>query len=87
MALGTNLLNAYQKAYQCDATSAFGGIIALNGAVDETLMRTILDQQFVEVLIATEFHPAALSLAKAKENLRLLTYTPLQQASAQNFNY
>ena len=70
--LGVDLNEAYQKAYQCDPESSFGGIIAFNNIVDDTLMQTILNQQFVEVIIAPTFSQAALNVAKHKTNLRLL---------------
>tara|TARA_R110002110_G_scaffold65206_1_gene179875 strand:+ start:22017 stop:23597 length:1581 start_codon:yes stop_codon:yes gene_type:complete len=82
VAQAEDLSRAYTKAYQCDPQSAFGGIIAFNRTVDAPLMETILSQQFVEVMIAPEFEPAALELAKNKPNCRLMQYKQ-EQASSQ----
>lgn len=74
VALAKDAMTAYQKAYACDPTSAFGGIIAFNQTVDQTLMDTILKQQFVEIIIAPQFTETALQSAKAKPNCRLIQY-------------
>lgn len=76
VAIGANGLEAYEKAYACDPTSAFGGIIAFNQEVDEKLIKAIFDKQFVEVMIAPAFSPKALEIAKQKENCRVLQYHP-----------
>lgn len=73
VALGTTLLDAYQKAYAGDPSSAFGGIIAFNRPLDEETVHTILAQQFVEVLLAPSFTPEALATAKKKPNIRLIS--------------
>lgn len=71
VALGADAAQAYGKAFQTDPTSAFGGIIAFNCAVDEAAALHI-SKQFVEVLIAPDFTPEALVLFKSKVNVRLL---------------
>ena len=71
VALGTDALRAYRKAWQTDPTSAFGGIIAFNCAVDGAAAELIA-QQFVEVLLAPAFSPEALAVFQAKANVRLL---------------
>ena len=71
VALGANALDAYNKAWQTDPTSAFGGIIAVNCTVDGTAAQRIA-QQFVEVLLAPAFSPEALAVFQAKANVRLL---------------
>lgn len=63
---------AYELAYATDPTSAFGGIIAFNRTVDGALMKSILDRQFVEVLIAPDYDDAALAVAAKKANVRVL---------------
>lgn len=63
---------AYELAYGTDPTSAFGGIIAFNRTLDAATAKTILDRQFVEVLIAPDYEPAALEYAKKKANVRVL---------------
>jgi phosphoribosylaminoimidazolecarboxamide formyltransferase / IMP cyclohydrolase len=71
VAVGAGALQAYEKAFQTDPTSAFGGIIAFNGPLDGPAAQAI-SRQFVEVLIATEFTPDALEVFRAKANVRLL---------------
>lgn len=67
-----SLLQAYNLAYQTDPTSAFGGIIAFNQEVDEETAATIVQRQFVEVLIAPSFTADALKAVAAKPNVRVL---------------
>ena len=69
---------AYEAAYQTDPVSAFGGIIAFNRSVSGTLAQKIINQQFVEVLIAPEFAPDALETLRAKPKLRVLEAGQLQ---------
>jgi len=71
VAVGANAVDAYRKAWTTDPTSAFGGIIAFNCAVDGAAAEAI-SQQFVEVLLAPAFSPEALSVFQTKANVRLL---------------
>ncbi len=71
VALGCTALQAYQKAFQTDPTSAFGGIIAFNVPVDGAAAEAV-SKQFVEVLLAPAFTPEALAVFKAKANVRVL---------------
>jgi phosphoribosylaminoimidazolecarboxamide formyltransferase/IMP cyclohydrolase len=71
VAVGANALECYNKAFQTDPTSAFGGIIALNRTVDATAAQQI-SKQFVEVLMAPSYSPEALDIFKAKANVRVL---------------
>ncbi|MEO0315888.1 MAG: bifunctional phosphoribosylaminoimidazolecarboxamide formyltransferase/IMP cyclohydrolase [Pseudomonadota bacterium] len=79
VALGADAAEAYAKAFQTDPTSAFGGIIAFNVAVDGKAAEAIA-KQFVEVLIAPAFSDDARKLFAAKQNVRLLEI-PLGHAS------
>ncbi|MBK9363135.1 MAG: bifunctional phosphoribosylaminoimidazolecarboxamide formyltransferase/IMP cyclohydrolase [Rubrivivax sp.] len=73
VAVGGTLVEAYQKAWQTDPTSAYGGIVALNRPLDEATARQIGDnRQFVEVLIAPAITPEARAIFAAKHNVRLL---------------
>lgn len=65
-------LEAYEKAYLTDPTSAFGGIIAFNRALDAETARTIVERQFVEVVLAPTIDDAALVVFSAKPNVRVL---------------
>ena len=72
VAVSDTLYSAYELAYATDPTSAFGGIIAFNGVLDEETAAEIVRRQFVEVIIAPKISPAAkLALAK-KQNVRVL---------------
>lgn len=72
VAYGKSLLEAYERAYQTDPESAFGGIIAFNGELDAETARTIVERQFVEVIIAPSVSAAAVEVVAAKKNVRLL---------------
>jgi phosphoribosylaminoimidazolecarboxamide formyltransferase / IMP cyclohydrolase len=63
---------AYDLAFSTDPTSAFGGIIAFNRDVDECLARTMIDRQFLEVIIAPAFSDDALKAFTEKPNVRVL---------------
>jgi phosphoribosylaminoimidazolecarboxamide formyltransferase/IMP cyclohydrolase len=63
---------AYEKAYATDPTSAFGGIIAFNTAVDSGIAETIIDRQFLEVIVAPEYSLEALDIFSRKPNVRVL---------------
>lgn len=79
VAKAATLAEAYQKAYACDPTSAFGGIIALNDVVTESLAQTILTQQFVEVILAPSFEKNALTVLQQKPNIRCLQVALCEQ--------
>jgi phosphoribosylaminoimidazolecarboxamide formyltransferase/IMP cyclohydrolase len=70
-ARGATFLDAYRAAYDCDRTSAFGGIVALNGTLDEETAAAIAEI-FTEVVIAPAVTEAAAQVFAAKKNLRLL---------------
>lgn len=67
---------AYARAFETDPTSAFGGIIAFNTPLDTATAVSILERQFVEVLIAPGFEPGALQAAQRKANVRVLRIPP-----------
>ncbi len=72
VALGSTLLEAYNRAYQTDPESAFGGIIAFNRMLDADTARAIIDRQFVEVIIAPHISDEATKVISSKKNVRLL---------------
>ena len=72
VAVAANLADAYDRAYATDPTSAYGGIIAFNRALDGTTLERVLDRQFVEVVLAPELEAAAVDVARRKKNVRLL---------------
>ncbi|NDW45921.1 bifunctional phosphoribosylaminoimidazolecarboxamide formyltransferase/IMP cyclohydrolase [Ruegeria sp. PrR005] len=71
VALGATLSEAYQKAFDCDRTSAFGGIVALNQPLDAETAGKIVEI-FTEVVIAPGASDEAIAVFAAKKNLRLL---------------
>ncbi|MDR3213755.1 MAG: bifunctional phosphoribosylaminoimidazolecarboxamide formyltransferase/IMP cyclohydrolase [Azoarcus sp.] len=72
-AIASSLSAAYEKAFQTDSSSAFGGIIAFNDKVDADVVEAMsAHKHFVEVLIAPAFTDAAKVLLAAKQNLRVL---------------
>ncbi|MSQ98066.1 MAG: bifunctional phosphoribosylaminoimidazolecarboxamide formyltransferase/IMP cyclohydrolase [Xanthomonadales bacterium] len=76
VAVAETLLAAYDQAYATDPTSAFGGIIAFNAAVDAATAETLLARQFVEVLLAPGFSSEALQVLARKQNVRVLCVAP-----------
>jgi phosphoribosylaminoimidazolecarboxamide formyltransferase/IMP cyclohydrolase len=81
IAVGGDLAEAHRKAHACDPVSAYGGVIAANGAVTGTLASQIAGI-FTEVVVAPGFEPAALELLASKANLRLLACPPPGPAGA-----
>lgn len=80
--LGHSLVEAYEKAYATDPSSAFGGIIAFNAPVDTALATCIIERQFVEVLVATAYTDGALLVLARKPNIRVLATGPLRPVLA-----
>lgn len=72
VAVGENVRQAYERAYQSDPISAFGGIIAFNCPLDEETAKAIIERQFVEVIIAPSVSKEALDVLSVKENIRVL---------------
>jgi phosphoribosylaminoimidazolecarboxamide formyltransferase/IMP cyclohydrolase len=72
VAVAKDLGEAYQLAFDTDPESAFGGIIAFNRELDGPTAKTIVDKQFVEVIIAPEISDEAIAAVAEKKNVRLL---------------
>jgi phosphoribosylaminoimidazolecarboxamide formyltransferase/IMP cyclohydrolase len=79
VALGATALEAYRRAFSTDPTSAFGGIIAFNCAIDKATAEAV-SGQFAEVIIAPEITAEARAVFNAKQNLRVLV-VPLGHTS------
>ncbi len=73
VAIDGDIHDAYQRAYSTDPESAFGGIIAFNRKLDARTAQSIVDRQFVEVIIAPDVDEEANEVVSCKENIRLLT--------------
>ncbi len=76
VALADDQLTAYQRAFDTDATSAFGGILAFNQTLTATTAKAIIDQQFLEVLIAPALEDEARTILAARKNVRVLETGP-----------
>jgi phosphoribosylaminoimidazolecarboxamide formyltransferase/IMP cyclohydrolase len=72
VAVADNILDAYEKAFKTDPTSAFGGIIAFNRDLDARTATAIVDKQFVEVIVAPAIDSEAARIIAAKKNVRVL---------------
>ncbi len=72
VALGGDILDAYNQAFTTDPTSAFGGIIAFNRALDAHTAKAIIERQFVEVIIAPAIDDDAAAVLAGKPNVRVL---------------
>jgi phosphoribosylaminoimidazolecarboxamide formyltransferase/IMP cyclohydrolase len=72
VAMASSLLQAYERAYATDPVSAFGGIIAFNDVLDAETAKTLVQRQFVEVIVAPGFSDEALSALAKKHNVRAL---------------
>jgi phosphoribosylaminoimidazolecarboxamide formyltransferase / IMP cyclohydrolase len=82
VALGNTLVEAYEKAFNADSTSAFGGIVALNRSIDAATA-TALTQTFLECVVAPGCDDDAAQILSAKANLRILVLPDLTTGSKQ----
>jgi phosphoribosylaminoimidazolecarboxamide formyltransferase/IMP cyclohydrolase len=85
VAIGASAEEAYRKAFKTDPTSAFGGIIAFNKAIDKATAEAVAGQ-FAEVIIAPEITAEARAVFAAKQNLRVLV-VPLGTAPGNVFDF
>ncbi len=67
-----SIIRAYDLAYATDPTSAFGGIIAFNRELDGETAQSIVQRQFVELIVAPTISPEALAVLSGKKNIRVL---------------
>jgi phosphoribosylaminoimidazolecarboxamide formyltransferase/IMP cyclohydrolase len=82
VALGTTLVEAYQKAFQADSVSAFGGIVALNQPIDAATA-TELTKTFLECVVAPACDAQAQEILAAKSKVRVLILPDLSSGSQQ----
>ena len=80
-------LEAYDRAYRTDPTSAFGGIIAFNRELDATTAAAIVDRQFVEVLAAPSVSAEAARVLSGKPNVRVLILGDLSKRPPGELEY
>ena len=85
VASASSLSDAYVKAFSCDTTSAFGGIIATNQIIDEDTAKEMI-KIFTEVIIAPGISDEAEKIFKTKNNLRILVLPSMNEKHiSQNF--
>ena len=87
VAVADTLEAAYDRAFRTDPESAFGGIIAVNRALDAATASAIVDRQFVEVIVAPSVTPEAEAAIAAKKNVRLLVTGALAGSLARRLDW
>ncbi len=87
VAVANDLTIAYQRAFETDPTSAFGGIIAFNRELDLKTAEAIVSQQFVEVIIAPSVAEDASSCIAGKKNVRLLACGALSRDRTVEYDF
>jgi phosphoribosylaminoimidazolecarboxamide formyltransferase/IMP cyclohydrolase len=86
-ARSSSIGEAYARAYKTDPTSAYGGIIAFNRELDAATARAIVEQQFVEVILAPNIADDAKEVLAARDNVRLLITGDLSMPVTQLLEY
>jgi phosphoribosylaminoimidazolecarboxamide formyltransferase/IMP cyclohydrolase len=87
VAVADNILDAYDKAFKTDPTSAFGGIIAFNRTLDIKTAELIVERQFVEVIVAPAIDTDALDVIATKKNVRVLEVGEWPSSSTPGFDF
>lgn len=82
-AMGSSIAEAYEKAFNADSTSAFGGIVALNRSIDAATA-TALTKTFLECVVAPGIDSEAQTILQAKQNLRVLILPDLTDGAKNN---
>ncbi|MFN6298124.1 MAG: bifunctional phosphoribosylaminoimidazolecarboxamide formyltransferase/IMP cyclohydrolase [Microcystis sp.] len=82
VAIGGSLVEAYTKAFHADSTSAFGGIVALNQAIDEATAKE-LTKTFLECVVAPDCSPEARDILAKKSKVRILLLPDLSTGEKQ----
>ncbi len=83
VAIGDTLVEAYQKAFNADSVSAFGGIVAVNKPLDAATAEA-MTKTFLECIVTPSCEPEAEAILKAKSNLRVLTLGDLKSGYEHN---
>ena len=87
VAVSDTLLNAYLNAFKTDPTSAFGGIIAFNRPLDAKTATRVIENQFVEVIIAPSINEDALAIMQTKKNVRVLACGQWSQSANSRLDF
>jgi phosphoribosylaminoimidazolecarboxamide formyltransferase / IMP cyclohydrolase len=80
VAVGSTILESFERAWACDPISAFGGVVAIRGELDASTARAI-SQYFVEVIIARSVSEEARAVLSQKRSLRVLVSPPPSDAT------
>ncbi|WP_426246979.1 bifunctional phosphoribosylaminoimidazolecarboxamide formyltransferase/IMP cyclohydrolase [Nocardioides sp. LHG3406-4] len=75
IAVGADVAEAHRRAHECDPTSAFGGVIAVNRSVSVEMARQVADV-FTEVIVAPAYDDGAVEILAGKKNIRILRCDP-----------
>jgi phosphoribosylaminoimidazolecarboxamide formyltransferase / IMP cyclohydrolase len=87
VARSSSIADAYARAYRTDPTSAYGGIIAFNRELDAATAHAIVEQQFVEVILAPSISDEAKAALAPRENVRVLIVGDLSRPVTQLLEY
>lgn len=87
IAVAASQTECYQRAYQTDPTSSFGGIIAFNQKLTAATLKAILSNQFVEVIIAPAIDDDATQIASDKPNVRILVTGPWSRSETTRLDF
>ncbi|MDH3490552.1 MAG: bifunctional phosphoribosylaminoimidazolecarboxamide formyltransferase/IMP cyclohydrolase [Gammaproteobacteria bacterium] len=87
VAVAGDIMEAYEKAFRTDPTSAFGGIIAFNRPLDAKTAENIIERQFVEVIVAPAIGTDAAEVISAKKNIRVLETGDWDSGSVASFDF
>ncbi|MCF6461717.1 bifunctional phosphoribosylaminoimidazolecarboxamide formyltransferase/IMP cyclohydrolase [Clostridium sp. Cult3] len=82
---GGDILEAYRKAYESDTISIFGGIIAANREIDEEVAKLINDI-FIEVVMAPSYTKKALAILTSKKNIRVLKIPQIEKKDYKSYD-
>lgn len=85
VASGDTIYEAYQRTYEADSQSIFGGIIAANREIDKQTAEA-MKKVFLEVIIAPSFTAEALAVFQEKKNLRLLQLDNIDQINSRDYD-
>ena len=86
VACGENIYDAYEKAFEADSLSIFGGVVAFNGEVDGKTAEKMVEI-FLEVVAAPSYTQEALEAFKKKPNLRVLSFDAKKETASVDIKY
>ena len=87
VAQATNLEDAYRLAFEADKTSAFGGVIAFNQTVTKKVIQKIVENQFVEIIIAPDFESDMFGIDNLSKGIRFLKHSRIKGTNSKRFEW